>query len=143
MSQDPLGLPPSPNPSGYVKNPLTLADPFGLSPCEWDVTRIDEKYDKHVEGHGKRLGEEPDMPEYKDQHPEDDGFERYRRDAEHLANSPLHEVQREVRRYHDGAILRMDSKGRIVFIQDGKITNYFRPGPDPSPEKFMDNEGTR
>jgi hypothetical protein len=83
------------------------------------------------------------MPEYKDQHPDDDGFERYKRDSERLANSPLSEIEREVRRSSDGAILRMDSKGRIVFIQDGKITNYFRPGPDPTPERFMDNESMR
>ncbi|MET7302798.1 RHS repeat-associated core domain-containing protein [Embleya sp. NPDC005575] len=34
ISPDPLGLAPSPNPHGYVKNPLSLADPYGLSPYE-------------------------------------------------------------------------------------------------------------
>ncbi|MEV8032784.1 DUF6531 domain-containing protein [Streptomyces sp. NPDC086182] len=35
VSLDPLGLAPGPNPRGYVQNPLTAVDPFGLSPaCE-------------------------------------------------------------------------------------------------------------
>ncbi|MGW5678321.1 RHS repeat domain-containing protein, partial [Streptomyces sp. NPDC003860] len=33
VSQDPLGLDPAPNPVGYVNDPLTEADPLGLSPC--------------------------------------------------------------------------------------------------------------
>ncbi|AZK92710.1 MULTISPECIES: DUF6531 domain-containing protein [Streptomyces] len=34
LTPDPLGLAPSPNPAGYVDNPLTHADPLGLSPCD-------------------------------------------------------------------------------------------------------------
>ncbi|CAM5445342.1 hypothetical protein SNARM312S_01488 [Streptomyces narbonensis] len=42
LSQDPLGLAPAPNPTLYVHNPHTWADPLGLAPdaCEnggsWD-----------------------------------------------------------------------------------------------------------
>lgn len=145
LMQDPLGLYPSPNPSGYVKNPHKFADPLGLSPCSWDPVRVDEKYDKHVMGEGKRNNEAPDMPEYQDRegYAPDEGFDRYVSDSERLANAPLNEVAREVRREHDGAILRMDSTGRIVFIANGKITNYFRPGPSPTPGEFMDNEASR
>ncbi|WP_051782156.1 MULTISPECIES: putative T7SS-secreted protein [unclassified Streptomyces] len=32
LSVDPLGLGPAPNPSGYVRNPLTWSDPLGLAP---------------------------------------------------------------------------------------------------------------
>ncbi|MBC2908282.1 RHS repeat-associated core domain-containing protein [Streptomyces sp. PSKA01] len=38
LSGDPLGLFPAPNPATYVHNPLTRADPFGLSP--YDPIRI-------------------------------------------------------------------------------------------------------
>ncbi|MEV0528320.1 DUF6531 domain-containing protein [Streptomyces sp. NPDC050439] len=38
LSYDPLGLQPDPNPVSYVQNPLTGADPFGLSP--YDPIRI-------------------------------------------------------------------------------------------------------
>lgn len=34
LSQDPLGLSPSPSPSNYVRNPHSWSDPFGLSPCD-------------------------------------------------------------------------------------------------------------
>ncbi|MEP9382599.1 putative T7SS-secreted protein [Nocardioides cheoyonin] len=34
VSQDPLGLAPAPNPTAYVHNPTTWADPLGLSPCD-------------------------------------------------------------------------------------------------------------
>ncbi|WP_314615640.1 putative T7SS-secreted protein [Streptomyces stackebrandtii] len=34
LSQDPLGLAPSPNPAAYVHNPLLWADPLGLLPCK-------------------------------------------------------------------------------------------------------------
>ncbi|MFJ2832699.1 RHS repeat-associated core domain-containing protein [Streptomyces sp. NPDC087263] len=34
LTQDPLGLEPAPNPSGYVDNPHTWGDPLGLTPCE-------------------------------------------------------------------------------------------------------------
>lgn len=33
LTQDPLGLEPAPNPSNYVTNPQTWADPLGLTPC--------------------------------------------------------------------------------------------------------------
>ncbi|MFD9570764.1 polymorphic toxin type 28 domain-containing protein [Streptomyces sp. NPDC059982] len=33
LTPDPLGLTPSPNPTTYVHNPHTWADPLGLSPC--------------------------------------------------------------------------------------------------------------
>nr|WP_272921640.1 HYD1 signature containing ADP-ribosyltransferase family protein [Streptomyces sp. SID8354] len=33
LSKDPLGLAPAPNPSAYVENPHTWADPLGLTPC--------------------------------------------------------------------------------------------------------------
>lgn len=33
LSSDPLGLAPGPNPTSYVHNPHTWADPWGLSPC--------------------------------------------------------------------------------------------------------------
>ncbi|MEU0526649.1 DUF6531 domain-containing protein [Streptomyces niveus] len=32
LTPDPLGLPPSPNPTAYVHNPLTWCDPLGLAP---------------------------------------------------------------------------------------------------------------
>jgi RHS repeat-associated protein len=38
LSSDPLGLAPAPNPVAYVENPLTWADPYGLSP--YDPIRI-------------------------------------------------------------------------------------------------------
>ncbi|MFJ6565850.1 RHS repeat-associated core domain-containing protein [Streptomyces sp. NPDC091292] len=38
LSQDPLGLLPAPNPVTYIPNPLTWADPYGLSP--YDPIRI-------------------------------------------------------------------------------------------------------
>ncbi|MDI3386210.1 RHS repeat-associated core domain-containing protein [Streptomyces sp. B-S-A8] len=34
LTPDPLGLAPAPNPSAYVDNPLSWADPLGLSPCK-------------------------------------------------------------------------------------------------------------
>ncbi|MFK4598788.1 putative T7SS-secreted protein [Streptomyces pristinaespiralis] len=34
ISQDPLGLAPAPNPSDYIPNPHTWADPLGLSGCK-------------------------------------------------------------------------------------------------------------
>ncbi|MGW0470268.1 RHS repeat-associated core domain-containing protein [Streptomyces coeruleorubidus] len=34
LSRDPLGLAAGPNPDAYVHNPLTWADPLGLTPCE-------------------------------------------------------------------------------------------------------------
>ncbi|TLF74502.1 RHS repeat-associated core domain-containing protein, partial [Nocardia cyriacigeorgica] len=33
LTQDPIGLAPSPNPSTYVLNPMTWTDPLGLTPC--------------------------------------------------------------------------------------------------------------
>ncbi|MGW4632974.1 RHS repeat-associated core domain-containing protein [Nocardia sp. NPDC004415] len=33
LTQDPLGLAPSPNPNTYPHNPLTWTDPLGLTPC--------------------------------------------------------------------------------------------------------------
>ncbi|MFI6459136.1 putative T7SS-secreted protein [Streptomyces sp. NPDC050538] len=34
LTSDPLGLAPAPNPVGYVHNPQTWADPWGLAPCK-------------------------------------------------------------------------------------------------------------
>jgi RHS repeat-associated protein len=35
--QDPLGIAPGPNPWAYVSNPYSWIDPFGLSPCPFNV----------------------------------------------------------------------------------------------------------
>ena len=141
---DPLGLAPAPNPDTYVHNPHTWSDPLGLSPhapMKWDPAKIDEKYDKHVLGQGKRPGESADMPEYKDQDDDDDGFSRYEQDAEGLMNGPLTPQIREVTRSGDGAILRLHTPtGRLVIGQNGKITNFFRPD---DPVKYMENESGR
>ncbi|WP_033823634.1 RHS repeat-associated core domain-containing protein [Kitasatospora sp. MBT63] len=146
-SPDPLGLTPAPNPDTYVHNPHTWSDPLGLSPhpprppMRWDHNNIDAKYDKHVLGQGKRPGEKADMPEYQDRDKDDDGFGRYEQDAEHLMNRPLAPDIREVDRASDGAVLRLHTPtGRLVFGQNGKITNFFRPD---DPIEYMDKESKR
>jgi RHS repeat-associated protein len=150
-SPDPLGLAPAPNPDTYVHNPHSWSDPLGLSPhagganarapMKWDPAKIDEKYEKHVEGIGKRPGEVADMPEYRDRDKNDDGFGRYERDAEQLMNGPLTPQIREVTRSGDGAILRLHTPtGRLVIGQNGKITNFFRPD---DPIAYMENESGR
>ncbi|GAA0680024.1 hypothetical protein GCM10010193_37140 [Kitasatospora atroaurantiaca] len=151
-SPDPLGLAPAPNPDTYVHNPHTWSDPLGLSPHPeeekpkpkpkaWDPMKIDEKYDKHVLGQGKRPGEKADMPEYEHEVDGVDGFDRYERDAVSLMNDPLTSEVREVTRAHDGAILRLHTPtGRLGIMQDDKITNFFRPD---NPSKYMDNESGR
>ncbi|GLU50525.1 hypothetical protein Nans01_48760 [Nocardiopsis ansamitocini] len=109
--------------------------------CGWDMTKLDEKYDKHVFGDGKRPGEDPDMPEYQDEINGVDGFDRYQQDACALMCGPKGEGVREVVRSGDGAILRLDtSTGRLGIMQNGKITNFFRPD---DPIAYMDNESQR
>jgi hypothetical protein len=99
------------------------------------------KYDKHVLGQGKRPGEKADMPEYQDRDKNDDGFGRYERDAEDLMNRPLSSDIREVVRVSDGAVLRLHTPtGRLVFGQNGKITNFFRP---TDPLGYQDKESMR
>ncbi|GLW68537.1 type IV secretion protein Rhs [Kitasatospora phosalacinea] len=146
-SPDPLGLAPAPNSDTYVHNPHTWSDPLGLSPhpprppMRWDPKNIDAKYDKHVLGQGKRPGEKADMPEYKDRDKNDDGFGRYEQDAEDLMNRPLGPDIREAVRASDGAVLRLHTPtGRLVFGQNGKITNFFRP--DDALE-YMEKESNR
>ncbi len=139
-TQDPLGLAPTPNPSAYVHNPKTWTDPYGLTPCKWDMSAVDEKYDKHVEGIGKRPGEAPDMPEYAQTVDGVDGFDRYMKDAEDLMNGPPGENVREVVRASDGAVLRLDPEGRLAIQRDGKIVNFFRPD---NPREYMENESVR
>ena len=46
LSPDPLGLDPSPNPYGYVPNPVTWFDPLGLK-CEPKRIYDDSSYKKH------------------------------------------------------------------------------------------------
>ncbi|WP_242581026.1 DUF6531 domain-containing protein [Streptomyces sp. MST-110588] len=141
---DPLGLHPAPNPVAYVHNPHVWSDPLGLAPYKWDVTTVDEHYDKHAYGEGARDGK-PDMPEYQDQHDNDDGFGRYVADSERLFRDPVPpQGVREVIRSSDGAVLRMDPEGRLAIAQNGKITSYFRPGETiMDAHKYMDNESGR
>ncbi|MFF1926335.1 hypothetical protein ACFVW8_37945, partial [Streptomyces sp. NPDC058221] len=111
------------------------------SGCDWDVTKIDEKYDKHVHGDGKRPGEEPDMPEYQDEIDGVDGFDRYQKDACTLMCGEKGPNVREVIRSGDGAVLRLDtSTGRLGIMQNGKITNFFRPD---DPIAYMEKESAR
>lgn len=120
---------------------LAGTTPVLVHNCNWDMTKIDEKYDKHVFGDGKRPGEGPDMPEY--QHEVDglDGFDRYRQDACGLMCGPKTPNVREVIRSGDGAILRLEtSTGRLGIMQNGKITNFFRPD---NPLAYMENESGR
>lgn len=42
LSQDPLGILPSPNASAYVDNPHAWADPLGLSPCPGPKAKIQQ-----------------------------------------------------------------------------------------------------
>lgn len=144
---------PLPAPAADMSN-LTVADLHsyyvlaGTTPvlvhnsnCGWDMTKIDEKYDKHVLGEGKRPGESADMPEY--EHPVNgvDGFDRYNQDACALMCGPKGEGVREVVRSGDGAILLLDTKtGRLGIMQNGKITNFFRPD---DPLKYMEGESGR
>ncbi|MEU8900844.1 DUF6531 domain-containing protein [Nocardia sp. NPDC048505] len=39
LTQDPLGLPPAPNPNTYPRNPVVGLDPLGLTPCS-EIKRI-------------------------------------------------------------------------------------------------------
>ncbi|MFE4022254.1 DUF6531 domain-containing protein [Streptomyces sp. NPDC059101] len=144
LTPDPLGLGPAPNPSTYVHNPQTWSDPLGLAPYKWDPAKVDEHYDKHAYGEGARDGK-PDMPEYQDQHDDDDGFGRYVADSEALFRNPKPpEGVREVIRSHDQAVLRMDPEGRLAIAHNGKITSYFRPGSSiAEAHKYMDKESQR
>ena len=81
------------------------------------------------------------MPEYQNKVGGVDGFNRYRDDAISPMSGPKGPGVREVTRSGDGAVLRMDSTGRVGFLQDGKITNFFRPGGIlDGANKFMDNK---
>ncbi|WP_070018781.1 putative T7SS-secreted protein [Streptomyces nanshensis] len=51
LSQDPLGLDPAPNPTTYVHNPHTWADPLGLAPCGKDDGSLS---DRDVHGKGRQ-----------------------------------------------------------------------------------------
>lgn len=74
LTQDPLGLVPSPNPVTYPVNPTTEVDPLGLMGCEdEDINRAVEEIDKGVnrpnvrnpkpfENSGK--GGTPKLPEF-------------------------------------------------------------------------------
>ncbi len=107
------------------------------SKCGWDLAKIDEKYDKHVLGIGKRPGEFADMPEYADA----PGFARYEQDACTLMCGARGEGVREVVRSSDGAILRLDTAtGRLGIMQNGKITNFFRPD---NPAAYIEAESRR
>ncbi|MER7196736.1 type IV secretion protein Rhs [Streptomyces sp. CB01635] len=48
LTADPLGLAPSPNPGGYVHNPLTWSDPLGLAP-KCPVEKANKATDKIIE----------------------------------------------------------------------------------------------
>ena len=120
---------------------LAGTTPILVHNCNWDMTKIDEKYDKHVFGDGKRPGEGPDMAEYQDEVDGVDGFDRYQQDACGLMCGPKGSNVREVIRSGDGAILRLDtSTGRLGIMQNGKITNFFRPD---DPLAYMENESGR
>ncbi|WP_314174313.1 putative T7SS-secreted protein [Streptomyces winkii] len=53
LSQDPLGLDPSPNPATYVHNPHTWADPLGLAGC-----KVDSKAVEQMEREGTKFNRE-------------------------------------------------------------------------------------
>ncbi|WP_238783213.1 DUF6531 domain-containing protein [Streptomyces monomycini] len=144
VSPDPLGLHPAPNPVAYVHNPHTWSDPLGLAPYKWDPREVDAHYDKHAYGEGARDGK-ADMPEYQDQHDDDDGFARYVADSEGLfRTSEVPSGVREVIRSSDGAVLRMDPEGRLAIAQNGRVTSYVRPGETiMDAHKYMDNESKR
>lgn len=56
VSQDPLGLAPAANPTAYVHNPTTSADPSGLSPCGY-VDILDPRDRTHIlDGDGPGSG---------------------------------------------------------------------------------------
>jgi RHS repeat-associated protein len=57
LSTDPLGLLPAPNPTTYVKNPLTWADPLGLNPCKFENQMPDELAGELADA--ERLGVKP------------------------------------------------------------------------------------
>jgi hypothetical protein len=106
--------------------------------CNFRVGVGDEKYDKHVLGldDAGNAVLTPDMPEYD----YEGGFERYVADAQALMCGPCPLGAREVRRDYDGAILRMDIKGRLGIRVGKEIATYFRP--DDGLE-YLDREGWR
>ncbi|MGX1503752.1 UNVERIFIED_CONTAM: RHS repeat-associated protein [Streptomyces graminofaciens] len=57
LSTDPLGLLPAPNPTTYVKNPLTWADPLGLNPCKFENQMPNELAGELADA--ERLGVKP------------------------------------------------------------------------------------
>ncbi|MDT0267661.1 polymorphic toxin-type HINT domain-containing protein [Streptomyces sp. DSM 44915] len=120
---------------------LAGATPILVHNCKWDMANLDEHYDKHVFGEGKRPGEGPDMPEYQHEVDGVDGFDRYQQDACALMCGPRGSNVREVIRSGDGAIIRLDtSTGRIGIMQNGRITSFFRPD---DPLAYMENESVR
>jgi RHS repeat-associated protein len=98
--------------------------------CDFAPGVADQKYDKHVLGlddAGNPTGR-ADMPEYD----YDGGFEQYEADAKKLmCNASCPAGARQAVRSSDGALIRLDSTGRLGIKRGDKITTFFRPD-DPA-----------
>ena len=98
--------------------------------CNFKPGVADEKYDKHVLGldDAGNATRKPDMPEYD----YDGGFEDFVSDAQKLmCGNSCPAGARQAVRSSDGAIIRLDSSGRVGIRQGDVITTYFRPD-DPA-----------
>ncbi|SCL24453.1 polymorphic toxin-type HINT domain-containing protein [Micromonospora inyonensis] len=98
--------------------------------CNFKPGVADEKYDKHVLGldDAGNATRKPDMSEYD----YDGGFEDFVSDAQKLmCGNSCPAGARQAVRSSDGAIIRLDSSGRVGIRQGNVITTYFRPD-DPA-----------
>ncbi len=97
--------------------------------CDFAPGVADQKYDKHVLGldDAGNPTRRADMPEYD----HDGGFEKFEADAKNLmCGSTCPAGARQAVR-SDGALIRLDSTGRLGIKQGDKIATFFRPD-DPA-----------
>jgi RHS repeat-associated protein len=59
LSPDPLGLAPAPNPYGYVGNPTSFVDPFGLNPCPESDGQLPDHLEFPPTSHGFGVNDPP------------------------------------------------------------------------------------
>ncbi|MFI6289521.1 putative T7SS-secreted protein [Streptomyces sp. NPDC051018] len=120
FSPDPLGLVPAPNPVTYVVNPLTWADPFGLTPDYPPADPLAEEIARHA-------NEEAIRPDgngthyVRGVHPE---AIRYYVDGVINGDVPNVEVRYDLR---NGRVGYWDPDKEVVVIEDGDGGTVFTP----------------